>query len=325
MVSVGAIRWDAWYNAGSSSGVAQAEIGPSAFQFRAPWFCTPHPDDDLIDCAGCRQKVVDLEIGYAAASGLDFWAFYQYLPTSTLYTAWKFYQQSSLNSQIKWCWIADPGTFYQFTTAEYVAWFQQTNYKKVLTNRPLMFFFVTAPDDLPTLATAITALRTAATGAGLGSPYIVAMRGSAALGASTRTAIGADAIGSYHGAIPVGQPSAYATADAETQTLWGEMVATGAPVVPTAMTGWDVRQRNPGQDWVSPGTIAERAAHISSGIGFVDANQSACPADVLLVYSWTECSEGGGALIPTVGDPPIGPPPSMNGFLSELANVIASA
>ena len=84
--------------------------------------------------------------------------------------------------------------------------------------------------------------------------------------------------------------------------------------------GWDIRPRienpvpweEPGLapyvgmlNYVSPGLVTERAKHLQAAVNYVGANPTKCPSSALLIYSWTECDEGGGALIPTLGDPPI--------------------
>lgn len=326
---VGAIRFDAWYLNASSSAISIAQLGPTPFQYRAPWFFNTYPNASLVDGAGDRQLVIDREIGYAAAAGLKFWAFNQHAANSTLSIAWNFYQQSSIKSQINWCWIADVPTFESFSASQYVTWFQQTNYQTVLSGRPLIFILGSGSDNYSTLATAITATRSACTTASVPNPYFVIMRGDPPTAFSNMQTAGADAVGAYNSnGIPTGSPSTYASLDSGTQNFWITMAATTAPIVPICQMGWDVRPLTyptpptspPG--WVTPGTVAERTSHIQAGVNYVNTNPTICPAKVLLVYSWTECSEGGGALIPTIGDPPIGPPPALNSILTSIAPII---
>lgn len=325
----GAIRWDAWYSNVPPGTTYQPNLYPLAYQYRAPWFCTPHTVSPLIDCAGQRQLVVDLEIRWAAAAGINFWAFDQYQGGNIgLMNAWQFYQNSAFNSQINWCMLAVNdflfGSTGNFTTQvnQYVAWFQQSNYQKVLTNRPLLFLFF-SPYNFPSFgnsaanfATMISALRTATTGAGLGSPYIVVMNDS---GHTTMTAIGADAISAYVGPSPGPAGAPYSALVSNVEANWTTMANTGAPIVPNAQFGWDTRPRG-GTDWVVPGTVAQRAAHLQDLINYIKNNASSCPANAGIVYSWTECDEGGGAMIPTVGDLP-GEVPVLNNILSAVANL----
>lgn len=325
-VIVGAIRFDAWYLNTSSSAISIAQLGPAQFQYRTPWFFNTYPGANLVDGSGDRQLVIDLEIGYAVAAGLNYWAFNQHASNSSLMVAWNFYQQSASKSQINWCWIADTATFEATSTSQYVTWFQQSNYQTVLTGRPLLFLLIGAGDNLTTLATAVSALRTAVTGAGLPTPYVVAMRGDAATGFSTMQTIGGDAISSYNAPVPAGTPSSYSALDASAQAFWAAMVATTAPTIPIAQMGWDVQPiyyPSLPPAWVTPGTVAQRAANIQEMVSFIKANPSGCPSTVGLIYSWTECSEGGGALIPTFGDPPSGAPPALNGILSAVKTVLS--
>ena len=333
-VIAGAIRWDAWYYNTGAAATSQANLGPPAYQYRAPWFCTQHLAQSVIDCAGDKQLAVDLEIQWAAAAGLKFWAFDQYAvpgPNAGQMNAWQFYQQSAFNSQINWCMLAVSDSLFgstgNFSTqvAQYVAWFQQSNYQKVLTNRPLLFMFgfntlASFGGSTSNFAAMISALRTATTGAGLGTPYIVWMDFSPSNAATFMTAIGADAISSYaYFATSPGQ--SYASLAAGNQSLWTSMKGTGAALIPNCQMGADTRPRG-GTNWAVPATPAERAALLQAGVNFVQNNPVACASAAMIIYSWTECDEGGGALIPTSGDVPLGLPPTLSRVLSAIAPVI---
>lgn len=335
-VTIGAIRWDPWYAVPPGYFPYEGNLGPDAYQYRAPWFCTPHPADGLIDCAGDRQLVIDLEIQWAAAAGLKFWAFDQYaVPGSDagIMNAWQFYQQSVFNSQINWCMLAISDSLFgstgNYTTQvnQYVAWFQQSNYQKVLADRPLLFLFFTSVqsewgNNNSNFASMISALRTATTTAGLGSPYIVVMSAGGLDNYTFQQAIGADAISGYVGPSPGVAGASYSALVSSAESFWSSMAAKGVPIIPNGQMGWDTRPRS-GSTWVYPGTVAQRAAHMQDLVNFIKNNPSVCAANVGIVYSWTECDEGGGALIPTIGDPPPGPPPALNGILSAIAPIIS--
>jgi hypothetical protein len=342
-VLAGAIRWDAWYAEAAPAADARRSLSPAAFQYRAPWFANVYPADNLIDLAGGRQVVMDLEIQYAAAAGLSYWAFDQYSPASTsvMMNAWRLYQNSSYNNTLNWCMLAVSDSLFgstgNYTTQinQYVAWFQQTNYQKVLSNRPLLYLFFTTLTSFGGLsanfAAMISDLRTACTNAGLGSPYIVVMNGN---GPVTMSAIGADAKSGYIGPIPTGAGMPYAGLASSVQAWWPTLAAS-ASMIPIAQFGWDVRPRiqNPpswelpytNTSWTAPGTVAQLASHLQAAVNFVKANPAACPANAIIIYSWTECDEGGGSLIPTIGDPPTGPPPALNGLLSKLQPILQAA
>jgi hypothetical protein len=211
-VLTGAIRWDAWYTEGQPGITYQPNLYPSQYQYRAPWFFNTYPN--LIDGSGNRQLVIDLEIQYAANAGLDYWAYDMYdmsNASAPQMNAWKFHQQSSFKNNMNWCALAVSDSLFgstgNFSTqvAQYVTWFQQSNYQKVLTNRPLLYLFSLnsfnsfggATLGPANFATMITALRAATVTAGLGTPYIVWMDFSPATAKSFMTQIGADAISSY--------------------------------------------------------------------------------------------------------------------------------
>lgn len=331
-VIAGAIRWDAWYSTTGDALSAQNSLGPQQWQFRAPWFCNVL-NAQQISCNG-NQANIDTEIQVAANAGLKFWAFDQYSPTgndANFLNAWNLYQSSSKNNLINWTWMAVSDSLFgstgNFSTqvAQYVAWFQQSNYQKVLTNRPLLFLDFTTVgsgwgNSTANFAAMITALRTATTGAGLGTPYIV-ICGPVPNSTTFMNAVGADAISAYLGLTPtLAQPNPFSALSTSNEGFWTQMKNQGVPMIPSIITGWDTRPRKqnpPGftgttyfppysglLNTVTPATPAEIASQLQAAVTFVGANPTASPTTVILIYSQTECDEGGGCLIPTIGDPP---------------------
>lgn len=332
-VIAGAIRWDAWYSNQGDAHAAQNSLGPQVYQYRAPWF-SQVLNQNQISSVG-TQANMDTEIQCAANAGLKYWAFDQFNPAGSdgmFVNGWNLYQSSSKNNLINWCWMAgdDPaymGSTSNFSTqvAAYVAWFQQSNYQKVLANRPLFYLnFAQAPAGYggsnSNYAAFITALRTATTSAGLGTPYVVVC-GGVPTSSNFMTAIGADAISAYLALTPTpAQPNPFSALNASVQGFWTQMKNTGAKMIPSCVTGWDTRPRKqnpvPWQvttsdppyagllNYVTPGMTSEIASQIQAAVSFVGSNASACETTAILIYSWTECDEGGGCLIPTLGDPP---------------------
>lgn len=210
-------------------------------------------------------------------------------------------------------------------TAQMVTYMGQSNYFTVLGGRPVYYIFVDVqptsangyPSGWATLASAITGLKNAATLAGIGVPYVVLMEFSASGAFADYTSLGADAISSYTN-FTWGTYSGLVTS---TENLWTAYANTGAPFIPFAVMGGDTRPRNAfpasyntppltppfqaqNQAAFPPGTVAQRAAHAQDCINFVANNPTKCPANAMIMYAWTECDEGGGCLIPTLGDPP---------------------
>lgn len=314
-VRVGAIRFDAWYcgetQPGTSAWYASHDLDSPAWQSRAPFFAK-QLSPALMSING-QQADMDAELVYASNAGLKWFAWAWY-PASTSYrNAWNYYQASPNKNLVNWCVLIGmaslAGNFP--TTSEYLSFFQQANYEKV-GSRPLIVVFYDNSSQ-SAAATAITNLRSACSSAGLGNPYILLQCPVASLAASTMTAIGADAIGAYS-ATPSGNgPIPFTTMDTYVQNYNAALVATGNPVIPSIMSGWDRRpriERPPVFDvewkpygalsnYVAPGTPAQIASHFSSVIAAVTTSPSAYPANKALAYSWNEFDEGGGCLCPT--------------------------
>lgn len=328
-VIAGAVRWDAWYSSSDPNSVAaQNALSPQRWQFRAPWFSQVR-SDYILRAAG-TQANMDVEISCAANAGLKYWAFDQYESGNAFLNGWNLYQSSASNSLMHWCWMCfnDRGYFgstgnFSTEVTAFVNWFLQTNYQKVLTNRPLLYLFFTAAPatfggSSSNFAAFITALKSACATAGLGDPYIVVC-GSYPASNTFKTAIGADALSAYAGVVTTPtQPSSYAQLTAGTEGFWAQMGNSGSAIVPCCITGWDTRPRKQNpipwgigsyapaysrlSNYFTPGTNAEIAAHIQNAVNYVGANPSKCPSTAILVYSWTECDEGGGCMMPTIGD-----------------------
>ena len=328
-VIAGAIRWDAWYSQSDSSAVAaQNALSPQQWQFRAPWFAKVS-NPYMLRTTG-TQADMDLECQFAANAGLKYWTFDRYPSGSGFTVAWNLYQSSLNNNLVNWCWMTDDsvlGSTSNYTAAVnlLVSQFQQSNYQKVLTNRPLMYWNQTAISgywggNYANLSPALAALQSACTSAGLGNPYIVICGGLP--GASNlATLIGAGAVSAYLPLTPVAaQPNPYSALVESAEGFWTQMASYFSTIVPCCATGWDTRPRkqNPVPwdvasyapaysrllNYVTPGTPSQIAGHIQDAVNYVIANPSKCPSTAILIYSWTECDEGGGCMIPTLGDPP---------------------
>lgn len=324
-VKFGAIRWDAWYDPArppfSNAGCC---FDLSVNQARAPFFATQVGPNKLY-VNGATQASMDQEITFAANAGLGFWA-YDYFPasgtypTNTFANAWALHQSSSLRNNMPWCWIypigADLDT--NFTNGVVLAQMQLSNYATVTVSgvvRPLIF--IECSSTIPpssSYAAAIASLRTACTGAGLGSPYVVPLT----LGflpsqnATNVTNLGADANTSY--ACSTGATNAaYTALDTFTQNWWLLQAATGQKIVPICMAGWNAlpRQMQPEtfshvKPWVAInnqyqlGTGAQITANVAAAKTYISAtNPTQCEAQIGLIYSWNELSEGGRGLCPT--------------------------
>ncbi len=309
---VGAIRWDAWQDNGNVRVAVEKTLGPAHWHHRLPFFAkVSGPDSVVID--GNSQAIMDQEIGYAAKAGLDYWAFVAYPEESGMSNGLRLYLSSPRKSQIKFClnlqggWISSPAKW-EKETARLVRYFQDPAYERVLSDRPLVYLF-NAPDmigkgrypDWQAVRSSFDQLRTAATRAGVGSPYIVVQGWRAATDRTILTDIGADAIGAY--AVAGGSKSGtpFEKLAAQAHAFWEAGKATGCNVVPIVTAGWDNQPRveNPppwtigANDHYLPPTPKELATHLSDALEWIRTNPAAAPANVLLIYAWNENDEGG--------------------------------
>jgi hypothetical protein len=244
------------------------------------------------------QSIMDQEIQYAAAAGIDYWAFVYY-PSEPLAQGRELYLSSAYKDDVNWCAILD-GNFlasYDANLAVLASHFGDTNYQKVLGDRPLVFF-LTAPT-----AAQVTSMRTAATSAGASDPYIVVMAWTAADAASLMTTVDADAVSRY--ATGAGNGAAYSALASSEVALWSSYASAAGEVIPTVTTGWDERPRYDypvswepdytsfATSWAQQATPSEIATHLSAAISWSNANPTNSPANAVLIYAWNEFDEGG--------------------------------
>lgn len=331
-ITAGAIRWDAWYGTPDSSTIAaQGNLAPPAYQSRAPINCAPLTPPFSMTCSG-TQSVMDAEITAAANNGVKYWAFLQYNSPAAFVNGWNLYQSSSLRANVNWCWIMTIpqfGSTGAFSTqmATLAAQMAQTNYQTVTattTLRPVLYILWGAAaltnnfgGSNANFKAALDSLRSTVTGAGGGNPYIVLMGGGTpAAQATLMAAIGADAITGYISTFANTINGTFASLDTQTQATWAAMAASAA-TVPIAMTGWNQEPRiarpvpwNAGQkpyfglnNRYAISTNAELATHLTAAVTYINANPTLVPSKLLLIYAWNECDEGGGCLVPTIGDP----------------------
>jgi len=73
--SVGAIRWDAWHGPASNVGLTvEKTLAPARWHYRLPFFGKA-VGENAVEARGDTQEIMDREIEYAHAAGLDYWAF----------------------------------------------------------------------------------------------------------------------------------------------------------------------------------------------------------------------------------------------------------
>ncbi len=343
--TIGAIRWDAWVGDLNTDGVGAAyvglqverSLGPDKYHFRLPFYGV-EIETDSVQARALSQTVISQEIAYAKNAGIDYWAFVYYPDNSGLDSARTLYDGNTNKSDVKYCYILGASSVPSFSWL--VTKFSESNYQKVLNNRPLLYIFGGASGYTSTM---ITNLRNLATSAGLGSPYIVVMDANSSNASSSLASIGADAISAY---VETGSGGgSYSSLVSAENINWNSHKTTGRKVVPWVTAGWDTRPRydNPVSwgtvgvnDWIQTATAVEVADHLSDGINWIGDYPSSADANTLLIYAWNEFDEGGwicptlfnGAdrldAIKNVISPPVTPNLALNKTYSSSSNWDAS-
>lgn len=302
---VGAIRWDAW-TGGTVTVQVERSLGPQKYHFRLPWF-SEVVGDGLVHINGGTQAVMDQEIAYAAAAGLDYWMFLLYPESDAMSQGLKNYLLSEERDRINFCVslhnsIQVPAAQWPAELQRTVALLKEPGYQKVLGGRPLVYAFNSNIIDNAQVKQRFTEFLEAAEAAGL-DPYCVYMGWSPATDYPNAVAAGFDAVSNYARAENYSSTFAGLCAGAET-SFWQGARDAGARYVPLVTTGWDKQPRvdNPvsweapppaGLIWAATATPQEIAAHLGRALTFVKENPGTCDANAVLIYAWNEHDEGG--------------------------------
>jgi len=319
---VGAIRWDAWHgDRGGPGRAVQRSLGPREWHARLPFYARVL-GDDRVEIDGSRQEVTDREIEYARRGGLDHWAFLAYEPDDPMSLGLKRYLASPKRDRLRFCLATELGRWGSATFRDHVAaMLAEKGYVTVAGGRPLLYLGFLSDETVRKgsggpdgLRAALSDFRKRAAKAGSGDPYLVILDFDPAQGQKWAALLGADAISSY-ATEGGGKDAPYAALAAHAEAFWERCKATGAQVVPIAMTGWDRRPRVdrpvPWETWQEPGvgrdrfyrtpTPAELAAHVGKAVRWIERNPDHAGAGVVLTYAWNENDEGGW-LVPTLSE-----------------------
>ncbi|MEJ5252563.1 MAG: hypothetical protein HPY54_05920 [Chthonomonadetes bacterium] len=317
--SIGAIRWDAWHGELSDVGkTVEKTLSPPQYRFRLPWFARIE-GDGTVSIRGDRPGVLEAEIAYARQAGLDYWAFVTYPEEHPLSLPLRRFAELPSTHGLRLCNIVEWERFggpdgYHRMVRRLVGYFRLPHYMRVLGGRPLLYLL--AHEDrwvlqqwgrIEAFKQAVDSLRSVATRAGAGNPYIAVMHFSPHTAERIRGTIGADAISAY--ALPGGtrEGAPFSQAMEAMRNLWREMVQVGR-AIPLVSWGWDPRPRvdNP-VPWHQPGpehyetfTQEQCAMALKEALDFVRAHRERCEANTVIAYAWNEHDEGGW-LCPTLG------------------------
>jgi len=319
---VGAIRWDAWHGEASNVGlVVEKTLSPQRWHYRLPFYGV-EVSPTQVQVRANTQAIMDREIAYARAAGLDYWAFVTYAPDAAMSLGLKLYLSSTRKGDINFCLNLQGGCVgaggaknWPAQVARYVGCFKEPAYQKVAGGRPLVYLFQAGDmvgqgkfASWSDARAAFDELRKATVAAGLPTPYIVAQHWSPPTARDHADKLGLDAVGAY-ASNGGGKRAPYAQLAAHTEKWWDAFRETRAKVVPLATTGWDRRPRvennvpwepaggDPDAYYESPAP-RELAAHLKAALDWNAAHPKAAEAKAILIYAWNETDEGGW-LVPT--------------------------
>lgn len=302
---VGAIRWDAWCG-GEVTAQVERSLGPQKYHSRLPWFAKPGADG-TVTIDGGSQAIMDQEIAFAAAAGLDYWAFLLYPEANSMSRGLANYLASPRRRRVNFCLILHNA----FGVAEEqwprerdraVALLKEPGYQTVLDGRPLVYAFqVNVRGQFPEQRFA--EFRRAARAAGV-NPYCVYMGWNPAADFQGMSPLGFDAVSAY--AYGSDDATFAALCRAVEERYWRNAAEAGVPYIPFVTAGWDKQPRKEhpvswekGHDYhqqaVFPSTATPReiAAHLERALVFVQENRRICAADAIIIYAWNEHDEGG--------------------------------
>lgn len=299
---VGTIRWDAW-TGGAITEQVERTLGPGKYHDRLPWFAEV-VDGGTVRIDGGRQAVMDREIEFAAAAGLDYWAFLIYPKDNSMSVALGQYLKSSKRKQIRFCLILHntlnaSDERWPMERDRAVALLKEPGYQSVLDDRPLVYAFKGGVFPFDRFGEFLDAAKKQ----GL-NPYCVYMGWRPGSDYRQVKDNGFDAVSAY--ARSDSQASFSKFAEAVEKDYWEAAAEVSAPYIPLVTTGWDKRPRqdNPvswekGHDYhrqkvfpsrAEPGEIAE---HLRNGMSFVTKHPDICKANAVIIYAWNEYDEGG--------------------------------
>lgn len=318
--TVGAIRWDAWHgDAGEPGRIVTKTLSPRQYHARLPFFARVLGPNH-VEISGNRQEIMEQEIAYAKAAGIDYWAFVWYEPDTSMSLGLKLYLSSRRRQGLRFCLITEGVRWgdhnnCQERIGQFVQLLRQPTYMTVLDGRPLVYLgFVdeqrvnAAWGSRAGFRRAIDAFRQAAVQAGLKNPYIVCMDFHPRRARELAQSLGLDAVSSY--ACPGGneEGAPFAQSMKQVRQFWDACRTTGSDVVPIVSLGWDPRPRidmpvpwhtyRDGKHYQSP-TPEEAARHVRDALDWTAAHAKASPANTVIIYAWNEHDEGGW-LVPTL-------------------------
>jgi hypothetical protein len=301
----------------------ERSLGPKHWHYRLPFYGIEVSDSQVLVRAD-TQEIMDQEIAFAAAGGLDYWAFVIYEPDDPMSRGLKLYLASVHRHEINFCLNLQGGHLrspasWPARVQRFVGYFREPGYQTVLDGRPLVYLFMAeamvGDGGFPSWQAArdaIDRLREATVAAGVATPYLVIQDWSLSAARRCREQLGADAIGAY-ASNGGGRHAPYAELAAHTERTWDVMRWMREKGVPLVSAGWDRRPRieNPVpwekglagtmDEYYEPPRPEELAAHLQAALAWVARYPETAEANAILIYAWNELDEGGW-LVPTLAE-----------------------
>ena len=298
---VGAIRWDAW-TGGRVTEQVERTLGPGKYHDRLPWFAKV-VDEKTVQIDGSRQAIMDQEIAFAVAAGLEYWAFLVYPEDSSMSVAFRQYLQSPKRNQIRFCVILH--NTLNVTDDQWprerdraVALLKEPGYQTVLNGRPLVYAFAGKAFPFARFAEFLAAAREEGV-----TPYCVYMGWNPVSDSERVSKTGFQAVSAY---AKSGEQDSFTNLVESMENDWQKAAKAQVPYVPLVTTGWDKRPR---QDhpvsweinasyhtqkvFPSRATSEEISAHLGRAVSFIKDNSRICEANAIIIYAWNEYDEGG--------------------------------
>jgi hypothetical protein len=307
--AVGAIRWDAWVGEAPTFGdstsqnrvglVVEQTLAPAKWHYRLPFYAV-ELGENKVQVRATTQAIMDREIAYAKDAGLDYWAFVYYRPGSGLDAARNLYLSSAHRSDMRFCLIFDSLDNLKDALASglLIDDLKRPEYQTVLDHRPLLYLLNISggsEEDDKLIRDTVAAIRTKATAAGVGNPYIATMGGFRQI-----KTYGLDGISTYAEAGSGGIPYARLARNAEVR--WESYRPMHLKVIPWVTAGWDPRPRieHPtpwatynADSWAQAAKPDEIAQHLQNALRWTSQHPDTNEANAIIMYAWNEFDEGG--------------------------------
>ncbi len=308
---IGAIRWDAYFETGSSptavSDQVAACLSPAKYHWTAPFFAQV-ASDGKVSFPKETLALWEEEAQYAIDAGIDYFAYLWYDSNDPMSYARKFHTQSELRDTIKMTGILESLNRSAATFEELFAAMKE-DYWLYMDGMPVIYVYEANQKD----QSFVEQLRKMAAQAGIAEPlYIIGMgygdAAAAILGANNDF----DAASFYStGAVEIG--SSYAELCQKSLENHNKVLPAGAamPLVPCATMGRDTRARiETGVSWCEntrggpdnlqyggkfayTGTPEEIGTQLLDMLNYTKRNRENTKCNTVLLYAWNEHDEGG--------------------------------